>query len=95
MAALGVRAVLAPELQSNSLTAFHLPEGLILRHGSGQAYSVLHDRLKERGFVIYAGQGHLESQIFRVANMGALQESDVEGFLGAFEEVLTHANRAT
>ena len=87
MAALGVRAVLPPERQSNSLTAFHLPEGL--------AYDVLHDRLKERDFVIYAGQGHLESQIFRVANMGALQESDVEGFLGAFEEVLTHANRAT
>ena len=95
MAALGVRAVLPPELQSNSLTAFHLPEGLILRHGSGRAYDVLHDRLKERGFVIYAGQGHLESQIFRVANMGALQDTDVEGFLCAFEEVLTHANRVT
>jgi 2-aminoethylphosphonate-pyruvate transaminase len=93
MAALGVRAVLAPEHQSNSLTAFHLPEGLILRHGSERAYDVLHDGLKERGFVIYAGQGHLESQIFRVANMGALQDAAVEGFLGAFEEVVTHANR--
>ena len=95
MATLGVRAVLPPEHQSNSLTAFYLPEGLILRHGSERAYSVLHDRLKERGYVIYAGQGHFESQIFRVANMGALQDTHVEGFLGAFEEVLKHENRAT
>jgi 2-aminoethylphosphonate-pyruvate transaminase len=85
MEALGVRAVLPPEQQSNSLTAFYLPEGL--------TYTVLHDRLKERGYVIYAGQGHLESEIFRVANMGALQEKHVEEFLGAFEEVLKHENR--
>ena len=93
--ALGVRAVLPPEQQSNSLTAFYLPEGLILRHGSGRAYAVLHDRLKERGYVIYAGQGHLESEIFRVANMGALQDTHVAGFLGAFEEVLKHENLVT
>ncbi len=87
MATLGVRAVLAPEHQSNSLTAFYLPEGI--------SYAVLHDRLKERGYVIYAGQGHLESEIFRVANMGALQDAHVDGFLGAFAEVLRHENRTT
>ncbi len=81
MDGLGVQAVLPAEYRSNSLTAFHVPEGL--------TYSVLHDRLKERGYVIYAGQGPLESKIFRVANMGALQDTHIEGFLGAFEEVLT------
>ena len=86
METLGVRAVLPPEHQSNSLTAFYLPEGL--------TYSTLHDGLKERGYVIYAGQGHLETEIFRVANMGTLQETHIEGFLGAFEEVLKHAHRA-
>ncbi len=82
MESLGVRAVLPASLQSNSLTAFYMPEGL--------PYTILHDRLKDRGYVIYAGQGRFESKIFRVAHMGALQEHHIEGFLGAFEEVVRH-----
>ncbi len=77
---LGIKPVLDTALMSHSLTAYFLPESL--------SYQVLHDQLKERGYVIYAGQGHLESKIFRVANMGALTEKDFEGFLEAFEEVL-------
>lgn len=84
MAALGIRAVLSPELQSNSLTAFYLPEGM--------TYHYLHDQLKARGFVIYAGQAHLESKIFRVANMGHLEEKDFQAFVGAFEEVVQEAS---
>ncbi len=80
LGALGVKAVLPSERQSNSLTAFYLPEGL--------TYQVLHDRLKERGYVIYAGQGHLQDKIFRVANMGALTQADFEGFVSAFKEVV-------
>lgn len=80
MHALGIKPVLAPELQSNSLTAFYLPDGL--------SYETLHDRLKEDGYVIYAGQGKLESKIFRIANMGALTEQDIAGFLAAFQRVV-------
>ncbi len=80
MDTLGVRAVLPAELRSNSLTAFYVPDGL--------TYAVLHDRLKERGYVIYAGQGRFASKIFRVATMGALRDADIEGFLGAFEDVM-------
>lgn len=80
METLGIKAILAPELQSNTLTAYYLPQGV--------SYQVLHDRLKQRGYVIYAGQGHLEAQIFRVANMGALTDKDIEGFLAAFQEIL-------
>jgi 2-aminoethylphosphonate-pyruvate transaminase len=47
----------------------------------------LHDQLKEAGYVIYAGQGQLESKIFRVANMGALTEAQFVGFLDAFERI--------
>jgi 2-aminoethylphosphonate-pyruvate transaminase len=36
--------------------------------------------------VIYAGQGNLENKIFRVANMGALTETQFGGFLDAFEQ---------
>jgi len=83
MSTLGLTALVPPDFQSNSLTAYHLPEGL--------SYDVLHDRLKERGYVIYAGQGPLASKIFRIANMGALTEADLQGFLAAFQEVLEGA----
>lgn len=80
MAGLGIRAVVDPAHQSNSLTAYYVPEHL--------SYQTLHDELKARGYAIYAGQGHLESKIFRIANMGALTQKDFEGFLSAFEDVL-------
>ena len=78
MAKLGVKAFLPIERQSNTITAYHLPEGV--------SYQDLHDRLKQQGYVIYAGQGNLENKIFRVANMGALTEKQFDEFLDAFEQ---------
>jgi 2-aminoethylphosphonate-pyruvate transaminase len=80
---LGVKPVLPPEHQSNTITAYYLPAGL--------SYQVLHDGLKERGYVIYAGQAQLEPKVFRIANMGALTQQDLEGFLSAFQNVLETA----
>lgn len=80
MNSLGVKAVVPTEYQSNTLTAFYLPDQV--------SYQWLHDQLKERSYVIYAGQGQLESKIFRVANIGALTDKNIEEFLGAFQEVL-------
>ncbi len=77
----GVKPVLSPALQSNTLTAFYLPEGC--------AYHCLHDGLKQFGYVIYAGQGQLEEKIFRVANIGALTRQDIEGFLSAFQTTVS------
>jgi 2-aminoethylphosphonate-pyruvate transaminase len=79
MAKLGVKPLLSPDQQANTITAYHLPEGV--------TYQSLHDRLKEQGYVIYAGQGQLASKIFRVANMGALTEAQLVGFLDAFERI--------
>jgi 2-aminoethylphosphonate-pyruvate transaminase len=79
MAKIGVKPVLPSDKQSNSITAYYLPEGL--------SYQTLHDRLRERGYVIYAGQGNLEHKIFRIANMGALSEQQFVEFLDAFEEI--------
>jgi 2-aminoethylphosphonate-pyruvate transaminase len=79
MAKIGVKPLLEPDRQSNSITAYYLPEGL--------SYQTLHDRLKARGYVIYAGQGNLENRIFRIANMGALTERQFLEFLDAFEEI--------
>jgi 2-aminoethylphosphonate-pyruvate transaminase len=78
MAAIGIKPVLTPERQSNSLTAFYLPEGV--------PYQTLHDRLKADGYVIYAGQGNLDNKVFRVANMGALGDAQITAFLDAFEQ---------
>lgn len=83
LAALGLKPVLPPEVQSNTITTYHLPAGL--------SYQTLHDRLKERGYVIYAGQGQLEAKVFRVANMGALAQRDLEGFVAAVKQVLETA----
>ena len=77
---LGLVCVLPAELRSNSITSLWLPPG--------RTYAELHDGLKARGYVVYEGQGSLQREIFRVANMGHLGRKDFEGFLGAFESVL-------
>ena len=74
-----MKALLPADRQSNTITGYHLPDGV--------TYQSLHDRLKQQGYVIYAGQGNLEIKIFRVANMGALSEAQFGGFLDAFEQV--------
>ena len=79
-ARLGLKSLLLSHLQSNSLTSLLLPEGV--------TYSPLHDGLKERGFVIYEGQGKLQTGVFRVANMGHLTLDDFRQFLTALEAVL-------
>jgi 2-aminoethylphosphonate-pyruvate transaminase len=75
-AALGLQQFLPPAApRSNALTAFRLPAGL--------TYGELHDRLKEDGFVIYAGQGGLAGEMFRVATMGDLSTEVLREFLAA------------
>ncbi|WP_455377046.1 pyridoxal-phosphate-dependent aminotransferase family protein [Petrachloros mirabilis] len=83
MSKMGIKAVLTPDRQSNTITAYYLPEGL--------SYQSLHDRLKEQGYVIYAGQGNLENKIFRIANMGHLTEDQFTAFLDAVERICTAA----
>lgn len=77
---LGLAFLLPPELRSNTLTALRLPPGL--------GYTELHDRLKAHGFVIYAGQGPLAPQIFRVATMGQVTREEYAAFLDALGSVL-------
>jgi 2-aminoethylphosphonate-pyruvate transaminase len=42
------------------------------------SYPKLHDELKRDGFIIYAGQGHLASDICRIANMGDIRDEDLD-----------------
>ena len=46
------------------------------------------DGLKARGFVIYAGQGGLSSQLFRISTMGALTAADMHRLLAGFRELV-------
>jgi 2-aminoethylphosphonate-pyruvate transaminase len=77
---LGLECVLPPARRSNTITALRMPRR--------RTYAELHDGLKERGFVVYEGQGKLAAELFRVANMGAIATADFERFLGALGAVL-------
>ena len=83
-ARLGLELLLPEAVRSNTITTLALPGAM--------TYGELHDALKARGFVIYAGQGGLEKSVFRVANMGALAASDFEAFLVALEQSIKAAS---
>jgi 2-aminoethylphosphonate-pyruvate transaminase len=51
-------------------------------------YTHLHDSLKERGFIIYAGQGQLSKKVFRIANMGEISMEDLQSLIKNLQEVL-------
>ncbi|MFD7164767.1 pyridoxal-phosphate-dependent aminotransferase family protein [Streptomyces violascens] len=75
----GVRFLLPVGRRANSVTNVYVPDGM--------AYQELHDGLKAEGYVVYSTQEQLVG-VFRVANMGQLGESDVDGFLAAFDRVV-------
>ena len=77
---LQLKFLLNASLQSNTITSLYLPPKT--------SYPDLHDALREKGFVIYAGQGKLQREIFRVANMGHLVQEDFESFLLTLESIL-------
>ena len=70
---------------SHALTAVRLPPGL--------SYERLHDALKKRGFVIYAGQSALKDSIFRIAHMGAVGRHDLKRLLRLIGRVLRDNRR--
>lgn len=77
--ALGIVPLLDARQSSCVLRAYHLPGGM--------DYDALHDGLKRRGFVIYAGQGDLARTVFRVSTMGELTADDMGRFVNAVGEV--------
>ncbi|MGF6529913.1 2-aminoethylphosphonate-pyruvate transaminase [Paraburkholderia sp. GAS206C] len=79
LAARGMESVLPPEQSSVVLRAYRLPAGI--------SYPQLHDALKARGFVIYAGQGGLSAELFRISTMGNIHPADVDRLLQGFTEI--------
>ena len=78
---MGLEFIVPEEHRSNTLTALKLPEGV--------SYTTLHDRLKEKGFVIYAGQKKLSESIFRIANMGDITTEEFQRLLDTLKNCLS------
>ena len=83
MAELGFEILVPAGARSNILTTFRLLPGL--------SYDALHDAMKRRGYVIYAGQGTIRTYAFRVSNMGTLTPADMKGVVDAFGSSLTRS----
>jgi len=77
---IGLEFLIPEGWRSNCLTGLRLPKGV--------NYEKLHDELKANGFVIYAGQGNLSDNIFRVANMGDITQEEFECFLHVLKATL-------
>ena len=68
------------------LRSYYLPVGL--------SYRAYHDALKNRGFVIYEGQGKLSERIFRVSTMGQIDHDDLDRFVQVVSNLLMDSSRA-
>ncbi|MDJ0926984.1 MAG: aminotransferase class V-fold PLP-dependent enzyme [Gammaproteobacteria bacterium] len=76
---LGIGTLLPPTAYSSVLWTYQLPEG--------DTYARVHGALKDAGFVIYAGQGALSPQVFRIAHMGDIRDDDLDRLCSALRNV--------
>jgi 2-aminoethylphosphonate-pyruvate transaminase len=80
---IGLEFLIPEDQQSNCLTALKISNGI--------SYDWLHDKLKENGFIIYAGQGLFNRKIFRIANMGNIQDEEFALCLKILKECFAKA----
>ena len=80
MEKLGIPAFLDRKLYSNVLTSYKLPRDI--------NYEKLYDGLKKRSCLIYASGGMLGPRGFRIANIGALTDADINTLLKSFRETI-------
>jgi 2-aminoethylphosphonate-pyruvate transaminase len=75
----GVERMLQDSEYSCVLHSYRIPEAM--------NYQQIHDGLKQRGFIIYAGQGALAQEMFRISTMGDISSYDMERLLAALHSV--------
>jgi 2-aminoethylphosphonate-pyruvate transaminase len=80
---MGIKPLLPDGCSSVVLNSFYLPEGI--------DYPMLHDRLKERGYTIYSGQGELARSIFRISTMGAIAIEDLEDLVLIIDKIISRS----
>ncbi len=78
---MGLEFIVPEGHRSNTLTALKLPKDF--------TYEILHDKLKKKGFVIYAGQKKLSQSIFRIANMGDITTEEFQRLLDTLKNCLS------
>lgn len=83
---LGLRMQIDERHRSNTVNLLHLPDGI--------TYDQLHDALKDEGFVIYAGQGRLAAEYFRICTMGDLSMETLDRLLVTLERVITRLQKS-
>jgi len=81
MEKLGFKKILNNDEESHILTTFLEPKD------ENYDFKKMHDLLYEKRFTIYPGKLG-DEKTFRLANMGAINKKDVEGFLIALDEAL-------
>jgi len=79
LTSLSISMLLNKEEYSCVLRSYLLPDGC--------DYETAHDAFKAAGFVIYAGQGKFADNIFRIANMGAIEAEDLDELAATFAQV--------
>lgn len=77
---LGLRILVAPEHRGNCVTMLHLPDTV--------TYQRLHDELKARGYVMYAGQGNLADRFFRICTLGEIPAKRIDELEHALGQAL-------
>ncbi len=80
MEEMGFNIMIPEKHRSSCLTTFFMPPGF--------SYEIFHDKMKAKGFIIYAGQGSLKKNAFRIANVGDLIKNDILDFMKSCKEVL-------
>ncbi len=80
LVSLGVKPLLSENESSVVLNAYYLPESF--------SYTQLHDGLKMRGFIIYAGQGTLQRSLFRISTMGDISDDDMDRLLQSLRNII-------
>jgi 2-aminoethylphosphonate-pyruvate transaminase len=78
--ALGIEPYIPLQDASCVLHSYHLPDG--------HDYQSFHDKLKDAGFIIYAGQGTLSEQVFRISMMGDLDETVAHRFIETVKTIV-------
>lgn len=81
---LGLRSLIPAAHMSPLLTTLELPRGF----GSRE----FHDRVKDAGYIVYAGKGILEGRAFQVANIGALTLRHCDAFLASLAGIIGRGN---
>jgi 2-aminoethylphosphonate aminotransferase len=78
---IGLDLLLDRNIQSHILTTIVEPKD------PNYSFQKLHDLLNERGFTIYPGKAG-KDKTFRIANMGAIDSTDMKNFVMCLKEVL-------